>query len=118
MFCAKLGPVLVSVTVNLTFSPTVGAVLSTVLTKFRSALGPTVEVIVLLLLPGVGSLVLLETVAVFAMLEPKKSLGTLYVTVIVLVVFGAITPRLHGKVVVQAPVLETKVNPVGVGSST
>lgn len=44
--------------------------------------------------------------------------GTLYVTVIVLLEFGAITPRSQGNAVVQSPVLETKLKPAGVGSST
>jgi hypothetical protein len=77
-----------------------------------------VAVVVLELLSGFGSLVGLVTVAVFAILEPEKSLGALYVTVIVLVSNGARIPNSQGKAVMQSPVLETKFSPAGVGSST
>ena len=70
------------------------------------------------MLSGTGSLVGLETLAVFAMLDPEKSLGTLYVTVIVFVAFGARIPNPQGKAVAQSPALETKFRPAGVGSST
>lgn len=39
-------------------------------------------------------------------------------TVVVLVVFGAMVPKLQGKAVVQSPMFETKFNPAGVGSLT
>jgi hypothetical protein len=42
----------------------------------------------------------------------------LYVTLIVLLAPGASVPRVQGNAVVQSPVLETKVNPAGVGSVT
>src|SRR5262249_61536933 len=38
--------------------------------------------------------------------------------VMVAVAPGASTPRVHGNAVVQAPLFEVNVNPVGVGSST
>ena len=42
----------------------------------------------------------------------------LYVTVIVLLAPAASSAKLQGKAVVQSPVLETNVNPAGVGSLT
>ena len=103
--------------VKLTLLPMFGALSETVLLRLRSALGLTGVVTVLEF--AVGSGVLEVALAVFEIGSGVVYVaGTLYVTVMVFVAPFAIAPRLHGKGVVHAPVLETKVNPVGVGSLT
>lgn len=120
LLTASEAPSLVRVMVYVMFCPTTGAGLLTVFCNFKSALCVTANVAVLESLFGVGSLVLLETLAVLLAL-PVKLLGTAKVVCMVRLLFGAIVPRLprlHGKAVTQAPVLLTKVMPLGVMSVT
>jgi hypothetical protein len=113
----ELGPAFVKVIVNVTLLPMFGVLPLTVFSRLKSAL-VTIGVVTVLEF-GVGSGVLEVALAVFEIgLEVEYVLGTMYVTVIVLVCPFAIVPRLHGKAVMQAPVLETKFNPGGVGSLT
>jgi hypothetical protein len=103
--------------VKVTLVPGNGAEFVTVFDRLKSAL-PASGVVTLEVFGPVGSGVLDETLAEFVTLEPAKFAGTSYVTVIVLVVFGATVPKPHGKAVRQSPVLETKFKPAGVGSLT
>jgi hypothetical protein len=116
-FTASLGPALFRRIVKVTLAPGSGAEFVTVFERLKSAL-PASGVVTLEVFGPVGSGVLEETLAEFVTLEPAKFAGTSYVTVIVSVVFGATVPKLQGKAVRQSPVLETKLNPVGVGSLT
>jgi hypothetical protein len=85
----------------------------------RSALVTTDVVVVELLLPPVWSVVDDETVAVFVIgFGVEYEDGTAYVVVMVAVAPAATVPSEHGYAVVHAPVLETKVSPVGVASET
>src|SRR3954454_8228645 len=83
----------------------------------RSALAVTVDVFVALLFPAVGSEVVDETVAVFAM-APAKLAAVEYVDVMVTLCPFVIVPSAQGYAVVQPPLLETRVSPAGVGSAT
>ena len=69
------------------------------------------------LLPGAGSDVAAETVAVFEMVPANDELDV-YVLVIVTVAPGARVPRVQGKAVAQPPLFETNVMLAGVGSAT
>ena len=70
----------------------------------------------LLLFDGCGSEAALLTVAVFVMLPPDA--WTKYVAKIVVDWCGPSAAIVQGKAVVQAPELEMKVRPAGVGSAT
>lgn len=83
----------------------------------KSAFGLTARLAVEELLALLGSLVLLLTLAVL-LAVPVKPLGTANVVVMVRLVLGGTIPKLQGKAVLHAPVLETKVMPLGVGSVT
>ncbi len=63
---AALGPVLLAVIVNVTLLPTFGVALSTVLLIPKFVCGTGTGVLVLLLLPGVGSVSFPVILAVFA----------------------------------------------------
>jgi hypothetical protein len=85
----------------------------------RSALAATGVEAVELLLPETGSVVEVETDAVFTIgAGVVYDDGTEYVVVIVRVAPLATVPSEQGYAVVQDPVLETKVRPVGVVSAT
>jgi hypothetical protein len=85
----------------------------------RSALRATGVDAVDVLFALVGSVVDVETVAVFTMgFGDVYDDGTEYVVVIVAVAPEAIVPSEHGYAVVHAPAFETKVSPVGVVSAT
>ena len=73
---------------------------------------------VALLFPGVGSDVVLLTVAVLESVVPLKDGGVEKVLVIVFDWPAVIVPSEQGKGPVQAPALETKFAPAGVASVT
>ena len=82
-----------------------------------SLLIETALLVVELLLPGIGSLVDEPTVAVFEIV-PLALGATAYVVVKVAFAPAAIVGNEQGKGVVQAPLLERKIIPGGVGSLT
>ena len=85
----------------------------------RSALLVTGDDDVEVLLPGVGSVVVVDTVAVLS-----TGLGVVYddgaakVLVMVRVAPAGTMPSEHGNALTQAPVFDTNVRPVGDGSAT
>lgn len=109
------GPLLVTTTVKAIVEP--GAAEAGPLFAIETS-APLIEVVVeLLLLPGTGSLLELETDAVLV-IAPVAVGETLKVEVIVAVWPLVIVPSAQGKAVVHAPLLETKVRLAGVGSLT
>jgi hypothetical protein len=113
---AVLGPLFVTVTVYVMLLPAV-IVAGPVLVAEMSVDALTVVEAVDELFPGVGSVVVDETVAVLLMLPVKDGL-IVYVLVIVELAPGANVPMEHGYAVVQPPLLETKVRFAGVVSAT
>ena len=87
---------MVTVTVNVTLLPTFGVALLTTLFTDMSACATGTGVFVLLLLPGVGSFVVVLTVAVLAYVPLASTVATIWIL--------ALAPLASVPMPVQAPV--------------
>ena len=114
--CALSGPLLVTVTVNVTLLFNAGVALLTVLLVARSALGTSTDAVAVLL-AAVGSYVVVDAVAVFV-------IGVWVVTVATMLsvaeVAFAMVPTVHTPAAYEPVdgVADTNVNPAGSASAT